>query len=376
MVRAAAKNHRRVAVVTDPADYPLVAAAIGAGGTTLDERRRLAAKAFGHTGRYDALIHAWLSSDESLPETRLVALEQVRPLRYGENPHQKAALYREAGKSGWVFEARQLQGKDLSFNNYADAESAWDLVQRISVPGCVIVKHLNPCGVAQRPSASEAFAAARECDPLSAFGGVVAVNSRLDEATAEEMASMFLEVIICPDITDEAAKVLTAKPNVRILIAPPGVGAPFDMRPINGGALMQETDRRQVEVAEWEVVSAAQPTPDQLEQLALAWTVGAHCKSNSIVIVQDGAAVGIGVGDQSRVGAAERAVDQAGGRVTGAVAASEALIPFRDGLDALAGAGVVAVVETGGSRNDREVIDAANEHGMVLMFTGKRHFRH
>lgn len=376
MVRAAAKNHKRVAVVTDPADYPIVTRALAEGGTTFDQRRELAAAAFAHTGRYDALIHGWLVGDTDLPRTLLLELEQERELRYGENPHQAAALYRRAGTGGWPFAARQLQGKALSFNNYADTDSAWDLVHRIESPGCVVVKHLNPCGVAQRPTSLESFTAARDCDPLSAFGGVVALNARLDEATAKEMATMFLEVIICPEITDEAATVLSSKKNLRVLIAPPPTGAPIDVRPIDGGALVQDTDTRRADVEGWQVVSAASPTPDQLEQLRLAWTVGAHCKSNSIVIVREGAAVGIGVGDQSRVGAAQRAVDQAGKDLAGAVAASEALIPFRDGLDALAAAGVEAVVETGGSRNDQEVIDAANEHGLVLLFTGMRHFRH
>lgn len=376
MVRAAAKNHKRVAVVTDPADYSLVIAALEAGGTTVEERRNLAAAAFAHTGRYDAIIHRWLAGAETLPSTRLLALDRAQPLRYGENPHQDAALYRRAGSDGWPFAARQLQGKPLSFNNYADTDSAWDLVHRIDSPGCVVVKHLNPCGVAERPTSLEAFTAARDCDPLSAFGGVVALNATLDEATAKEMASMFLEVIICPEITDEAADALSAKKNLRVLVSPPRGRDPVDVRQIDGGLLIQETDPRRTDVGRWQVVSDVHPTPEQLEQLRLAWTVGAHCKSNSIVIVQGGAAVGIGVGDQSRVGAAKRAVDQAGADLVGAVAASEALIPFRDGLDALAAAGIVAVVETGGSRNDQEVIDAANEHGLALLFTGMRHFRH
>ncbi|NNF09702.1 MAG: bifunctional phosphoribosylaminoimidazolecarboxamide formyltransferase/IMP cyclohydrolase [Acidimicrobiia bacterium] len=375
IIRAAAKNHRRVAVVTNPADYQTVTAALSAGGTTGEERRRLAARAFAHTGRYDALIHAWLA-DEDLPETMLVALDQATGLRYGENPHQEAALYRRAGADGWPFTARQLQGKDLSFNNYADTDSAWDLVQRIASPGCVVVKHLNPCGVAQRPTVHEAFVAARDCDPLSAFGGVVATNTAIDEATAKEMAGMFLEVIICPGVSDEAAAVLSAKKNLRVLVASAPSGWKHDVRAVDGGMLIQEADSRNVESDEWRVMSKTQPSPSQLEAMHLAWTVGAHCKSNSIVIVQDGAAVGIGVGDQSRVGAARRAVAQAGDRLDGAVAASEALIPFRDGVDALAEAGVKALVETGGSRNDDEVIAAADEHGMVLVFTGRRHFRH
>jgi phosphoribosylaminoimidazolecarboxamide formyltransferase/IMP cyclohydrolase len=376
MVRAAAKNHKRVAVVTDPGDYSVVIEALAAGGTTFEQRRHLAAAAFAHTGRYDALIHGWLVRDETLPAMHLVALERTRELRYGENPHQSAALYRRAGSRGWAFAAEQLQGKELSFNNYADAESAWDLVQRIESPGCVVVKHLNPCGVAQRSTTLEAFTAARDCDPLSAFGGVVALNARLDEPTAKEMADMFLEVIVCPAITDEAAEVLAGKKNLRVLVAEPPTGSRLEIRSLDGGALIQETDPRVVATDQWQVVSEARPSPSQLAELRMAWTVGAHCRSNSIVIVQDGAAVGIGVGDQSRVGAAERAVDQAGQRLSDAVAASEALIPFRDGLDALAAAGVRALVETGGSRNDQGVIEAANEHGMVLLFTGVRHFRH
>ena len=373
MIRAAAKNHGRVAVVTSPTEYAFILEALSAGGTTLADRIRLATEAFAHTGRYDALIHGWLSED-GLGDHLLIALDRVTNLRYGENPHQEAALYRRAGASGWVFDARQTQGKALSFNNLADAESTWQLANRIERPGCVVVKHLNPCGVAERASVHDAFVAARDCDPLSAFGGVVAVNDTIDVNTAAEMAKMFLEVIICPSISEEAAAVLAKKKNLRVLVARPPELPALDVRMLPGGALVQQADRR--EIGEWTVVSNAQPTEDQLRQLRLAWIVGGHCKSNSIVIVQDGAAVGIGVGDQSRVGAAERAVDQAGERLHGAVAASEALIPFRDGLDALADAGVVALVETGGSLRDQEVIDAADEHGMVLMFTGMRHFRH
>jgi phosphoribosylaminoimidazolecarboxamide formyltransferase/IMP cyclohydrolase len=376
MIRAAAKNHARVAVVTNPDDYPMIIAALEQGGTTLEERRRLATAAFAHTGRYDALIHAWLAGfeDEPLSAHLLFAYDRDRDLRYGENPHQRAALYRAAEDTGWVFDAHQIQGKAMSFNNIADAEATWRLANDIGHPGCVVVKHLNPCGVAERPSVADAFIAARDCDPLSAFGGVVAVNNTLDEPTAREMAAMFLEVVVCPAITDEAAAVLAAKKNLRVLVAPPPTRRALDVRPIDGGVLVQETDPRTI--GDWTVVSDAQPTNTQLAELRLAWTVGAHCKSNSVVIVQDRAAIGIGVGDQSRVGAAARAVDQAGGRISGAVAASEALLPFRDGLDTLAGAGVVALVETGGSIRDREVIDAANEHEMVLVFTGMRHFRH
>ncbi len=376
MIRAAAKNHARVAVVTNPDDYGLIIGALEQGGTTIEQRRRLATIAFAHTGRYDALIHRWISSfeDDPLSDHLLFAYDRDRELRYGENPHQRAALYRAAEDTGWVFEARQLQGKELSFNNLADADATWRLADDIDHPGCVVVKHLNPCGVAERPSVAQAFIAARDCDPLSAYGGVVAVNETLDEPTAAEMAKMFLEVIICPAITNEAAAVLASKKNLRVLIAPPPTRRPLDVRPIDGGVLTQEADQRTI--GEWTVVSEAQPTEAQLAELRLAWTVGAHCKSNSIVIVQDRAAIGIGVGDQSRVGAAARAVDQADGRISGGVAASEALIPFRDGLDTLAEAGVVALVETGGSIRDQEVIDAANEHGMVLVFTGMRHFRH
>ena len=375
MIRAAAKNHGRVAVVTSPEAYPSIIAALAAGGTTREQREGLAAAAFAHTARYDALIHGWMTRNEPLGDTKLLTFEHVSGLRYGENPHQQAAIYRQAGAEGWVFGATQLQGKELSFNNYADAESAWDLVQRISAPGCVVVKHLNPCGVAERPNAHEAFVAARECDPLSAFGGVVAMNVEIDETTAKEMSAMFLEVIICHGVSDEAAAVFGSKQSLRVLVAPPPSGSDVEVRSIDGGALIQERDGRQVDTHGWRVVSVAQPTPAQLEELRLAWVVSAHCKSNSIVIVQGSAAVGIGTGDQSRVGAAARAVDQAGD-LDDAVAASEALIPFRDGLDVLAEAGVVALVETGGSRNDEEVIAAADEHEMVLIFTDRRHFRH
>ncbi len=375
MTRAAAKNHAYVGIVTSPDQYDEVAAAVEAGGLDAGLRRRLATEAFFRTAAYDAAIVAWLSQGEALPEHVVVPLRRRAELRYGENPHQPAAVYAEVGGSGWWDAARQLQGKELSFNNLADAEATWALAGAFAEPAAVIVKHTNPCGVAVRDDLPAAFAAAWDCDPLSAFGGVVAVNRPLDAETARAIADVFVEVVIAPELTPEAAAVLAAKKALRVLEAPPVGHGDRDVRRLEHGALLQERDRLGSFDA-WEVRSARPPTGPERRDLEFAWTVAAHTKSNAVVIARDRAAVGVGAGDQSRVGAAERAVRRAGESARGAVAASDAFFPFRDGLDVLADAGVAAVAEPGGSRRDDEVIAAADERGVALVFTGRRHFRH
>ena len=367
LVRAAAKNHRHVGIVSSPEQYEEVAQAVESGGLGDDLRKRLAADAFFRTAAYDAAIVGWIGEDLVIP------LRLVSQLRYGENPHQEAALYAEEGARPWWRDAVQHQGKEMSFNNYADAEAAWRLAN--AEPGMVvIVKHTNPCGAARGDSVADTFEQAWACDPMSAFGGVIAVNGVVEEKTARSISEKFVEVLICAGVTDEALTVLGQKSAVRVLAAgPPGHGDP-DMSRLEEGFLVQDRDEKDNDA--WEVVSERSPTEEERLDLAFAWTVAMHTKSNAIVIVKDQAAIGVGAGDQSRVGAAERAVVKAGDRARGGAAASDAFFPFRDGLDALAGAGVTAVIEPGGSRNDQEVIDAANEHGIALVFASNRHFRH
>jgi phosphoribosylaminoimidazolecarboxamide formyltransferase/IMP cyclohydrolase len=367
MVRAAAKNYRHVGIVSSPEQYEEVARAVESGGLDDDLRARLAADAFFRTAAYDAAIVGWIGEDLVIP------LRHVSELRYGENPHQEAALYVENGARPWWRGAVQHQGKEMSFNNYADAEAAWRLAN--TEPGVVvIVKHTNPCGAARGDEVADTFERAWACDPMSAFGGVIAVNGIVDEKTARSISEKFVEVLVCAGVTDEALSVLAKKSGVRVLVAgPPGDGDP-DMSRLEEGFLVQTRDGQETDA--WEVVSERSPTEEERLDLAFAWTVAMNTKSNAIVIVKDGAAIGVGAGDQSRVGAAERAVVRAGDRARGAVAASDAFFPFRDGLDAVAEAGVTAVIEPGGSRNDQEVIDAANEHGIALVFASNRHFRH
>ena len=367
MIRAAAKNHRYVGVVTSAGQYDTVAGAVEAGGLDDDLRRALAAEAFFHTASYDAAIVGWIGEDRVLP------LRHVAHLRYGENPHQPGSIYMEDGAGPWWERAKQHQGKEMSFNNYVDAEAAWRLVSDRA--GCVaIVKHTNACGAAYGEDVADTFERAWACDPLSAFGGVIGINGTLDATTARSIADKFVEVVVCSAVEEEAREVLGSKENLRLLEAVAPGGEDPDLRRVESGVLIQERDTTLGE--EWEVVSERQPTEVEREELEFAWTVAMHTKSNAVVVVKDSAAVGVGAGDQSRVGAAERAVARAGERSAGAVAASDAFFPFRDGLDVLARSGVTAVVEPGGSRNDPELIEAANEHGMALVFAGRRHFKH
>lgn len=368
MLRAAAKNHRYVGVVVSPDQYDEVAKAVESGGLDDDLRRRLAAEAFFHTASYDASIVGWIGDDLVIP------LRRAGELRYGENPHQDAELYLEDGAAAWWSTATQHQGKDMSFNNYVDAEAAWRLAGELGEGAVAVIKHTNAAGAAIGDSIAGAFERAWEGDPLAAFGGVIGINGELDEGTATAIADRFVEVIVARSVSGAALDVLAAKQNVRVLTAPLPAFGGLDYRRIEGGLLAQETDV--VDLEGWETVSEREPTEDELEALRFAWVVAAHTKSNAIVIANGTRAVGVGAGDQSRVGAADRAVVKAGERAGGGVAASDAFFPFRDGLDTLADAGVTAVIEPGGSRNDQEVIDAANERGLALVFSNRRHFRH
>jgi phosphoribosylaminoimidazolecarboxamide formyltransferase/IMP cyclohydrolase len=350
---------------------------VEAGGIDASTRRRLAATAFSRTAGYDAAILDWLQRDDPLPPSVVMALDRVDLLRYGENPHQEAAVYRHRGRTGWWDAADLVQGKPLSFNNLVDAEAAWRLASQPAGEGmtAVIVKHTNPCGVAVRPGVAEAFDAAWDCDPLSAFGGVVALGGPVDEATASRLAGRFVEVVVAPAVTAGAVTVLGAKPNMRVLVAPAPHDGDRDVRRLEDGFVAQRRDGAPSD-GDWEVRSAVRPYEAQLADLRLAWRVAAAATSNSVVIATGGAAVGIGAGDQSRVGAAERAVARAGERALGSVAAGDGFFPFGDGIEVLAAAGVAAVVAPGGSRRDDEVVATADRLGIALILAGTRHFRH
>ena len=397
MVRAAAKNHGNeqggVAVLTDPADYaPLLDEMHANGGRVSHATRyRLAAKAFTHTARYDAAISHYLTARTPAGETSPFpaafqpAFDKVQDLRYGENPHQSAAFYRDPrAAAGGIAQAQQLQGKELSYNNLADADAARECVKSFAAdadgPACVIVKHANPCGVALGETPLEAYQRAFATDPTSAFGGIIAFNVPVDEAAAQAVSSQFLEVLIAPGYTAEALKVLAAKKNVRVLRCPLGADpAQWEYKRIGGGLLVQTPDAVSFDPDQLRVVTRRQPTPEEMRDLLFVWRVAKYVKSNAIVYGKERRTVGIGAGQMSRVDSSRIAVIKArnaGLEVRGSVVASDAFFPFRDGLDVLAEAGATAVIQPGGSVRDEEVIAAADEHGLAMVFTGIRHFRH
>ena len=377
LLRAAAKNFEAVLVVCDPADYEGVLEALRT-SIKLDLRRSLARKAFAHTAAYDAAIVGWFDKDVTLPETLHLSLERAQPLRYGENPHQQAARYRETGARGCWDEAIQHGGTALSYLNLFDAEAAWRLVHEFSAPSCVIVKHANPCGVAVADTLEDAYARAFACDPKSAFGGVVTFNRPVSLGLAEAiLANPKADVLVAPTFEEGALERLTSKrKSTRVLSAPPPGPAAFQLRRVDGGFLVGEPDHVSLDRSTWRVVTEREPSQEQWRDLELAWTVCAYTGSNAIVLVADGQAVGIGAGQQSRVDAGELAARKAAGRAQGGACASDAFYPFRDGVEAAAAAGVGAVIQPGGSIRDDEVIQAANELGLAMVFTGVRHFRH
>ena len=396
MVRAAAKNHGNdqggVGVITDPEDYSPVLDELKSGGTlSWKTRFALAKKAFTHTARYDSAIANWLTSlDEEnkpgvFPDRLQLAFDKVETLRYGENPHQQAAFYREtAVVPGSIASYQQIQGKELSYNNIADADAAWECVKAfdaaIAPAACVIVKHANPCGVAVGANAEETYRKAFKTDPTSAFGGIIAFNVVIDKAAAEAIAGQFAEVIIAPEITAEARAVFAAKQNLRVLVVPLGkVAGVFDYKRVGGGLLLQSADEARIGQADVKVVTKRAPTPQEMADLLFAWRVAKYVKSNAIVYCKDAMTVGVGAGQMSRVDSARIAAIKAennGLTVVGCVAASDAFFPFRDGLDVLAKVGATAVIQPGGSVRDAEVIAAADEQNLAMVFTGFRHFRH
>jgi phosphoribosylaminoimidazolecarboxamide formyltransferase/IMP cyclohydrolase len=391
MVRASAKNHDRVTIVVDPLDYGTVLAEIDRSGGSVSDttRRRLATKAFAHTAQYDAAVAAYLdratrgTNGSEFPELLALQYRKRLDLRYGENPHQHAAFYVATDSQGAsVGSASQLQGKELSFNNLADADTAFECVRQFDAPACVIVKHANPCGVAVAASLREAYDRAFRTDPTSAFGGIIAFNQPLDAETARTIVErQFVEVIIAPDVEREAREVCAKKENVRLLVT--GGLAPsntrFEIRSLNGGLLLQGRDLGMVTREQLQVVTKRAPTAAELDDLLFAWAVCKFVKSNAIVFVKDRMTIGVGAGQMSRVVstriAAMKARDE-GLEPRGSVMASDAFFPFRDGLDAAAEHGITAVIQPGGSKRDAEVIAAADEHGLAMVFTGMRHFRH
>ena len=395
MLRAAAKNWQDVAVVIDPADYPRVLGELQRGRIERSTKFMLAKKVFAHTAAYDGMITNYLTALEEgaeeaaatvparqeYPQVFNLQLVKTQGLRYGENPHQSAAFYRDAKPAeGTLAHWVQLLGKELSYNNIADADAAWECVKTFEAPACVIVKHANPCGVAVGGTAVEAYLKAFKTDPTSAFGGIIAFNQPLDGAAAESVAKQFVEVIIAPRISREAREVFAAKQNVRLLEVPISRQTnTLDFKRVGGGMLLQSADAKNVAESELRVVTARQPTPEQLQDLLFAWKVGKFVKSNAIVFARSGMTLGVGAGQMSRIDSARIAsikAEKAGLSLQGSAVASDAFFPFRDGLDVVCDAGATCVIQPGGSMRDEEVIAAANERGIAMVFTGTRHFRH
>ncbi|UWF77954.1 MULTISPECIES: bifunctional phosphoribosylaminoimidazolecarboxamide formyltransferase/IMP cyclohydrolase [Microbacterium] len=389
MVRAAAKNHANVAIVVSPDSYPSVIEALRAGGTTLTQRRELAARAFAHTAAYDSAVAQWFAEgtleEESLPTHLTIQAERLATLRYGENAHQRAAIYTRAGGHG-IAQATQLQGKEMSYNNYVDADAALRAAYDMILPAVAIIKHANPCGIATTaPNALDPIASAHlrahECDPVSAYGGVIAANGTVTLKMAENLKDIFTEVIVAPDFEPAALEVFRAKKNLRLLKLPADWQQErMDVRLVSGGLLLQNADRFPDDIAsvakDWKLVSGEQPDEAEMENLIFAWKACRAVKSNGIVLAKGNATVGVGMGQVNRVDSCRLAVERAGDRAAGSVAASDAFFPFADGPQVLIDAGVTAIVQTGGSVRDDEVIDAARKAGVTMFFTGERHFFH
>jgi len=387
MIRSAAKNFQDVAVVTSPADYDAIAdeMARSGGGLSKETKWRLAQKAFATTAAYDSAIastlervalngHFELRGHEGFPQTLRLAFQKTMDLRYGENPHQKAAMYTDGSGTG-VAHARQLQGKELSYNNIVDLQAAWDLAQEFDEPVCAIIKHSNPCGTATGRNLAEAYRRALECDPISAFGGVIGVNRAVDAAAAAEMAKLFVEVIAAPAFDPAAREVFAAKKNLRLVEVPAGQQSRV-LKNISGGILLQDADLHRLAESDLKVVTKRPPTAEEKRALLFAWKVCKHVKSNAILYARDGQTVGVGAGQMSRVDSCKLGAMKAQLPLKGTVAASDAFFPFPDGVEEIAKAGATAIIQPGGSVRDRESIEAADRLGLAMLFTGIRHFRH
>ncbi|MFC9505210.1 bifunctional phosphoribosylaminoimidazolecarboxamide formyltransferase/IMP cyclohydrolase [Streptomyces sp. NPDC057002] len=385
MVRAAAKNHPSVAVVTSPARYADVLEAVQSGGFDLATRKRLAAEAFQHTAAYDVAVASWFASsyapvdDSRFPDFLGATWEREHTLRYGENPHQPAALY-VSPEGGGLAQAEQLHGKEMSYNNYTDTDAARRAAYDHAEPAVAIIKHANPCGIAVAADVAEAHRKAHACDPLSAFGGVIAVNRPVSKEMAEQVAEIFTEVIVAPDYEEGALEALAKKKNIRVLKAVGAPANPVEVKPIDGGALLQVTDRLQADgddPANWTLATGEALSPAELAELAFAWKACRAVKSNAILLAKDGASVGVGMGQVNRVDSCKLAVERAGAeRARGSYVASDAFFPFPDNIDVLSEAGVKAIVQPGGSVRDELVVEAAKKAGITMYFTGTRHFFH
>ena len=385
MIRAAAKNYQDVAVVVDPSDYEKILAEYKAGGeVTLETKLDLAYKVFEHTASYDTLISTYLRNQigkELFPKTLSLTYEKVQDMRYGENPHQAAVFYKELGNiDGTLASAKQLHGKELSYNNINDANGALELVKEFDEPAVVACKHANPCGVGTGSTILEAYIRAYEGDPVSIFGGIIAANREIDEATATEINKIFIEIVIAPSFTQGAIDVLTKKKNIRLLelpsIAVKRGKNEFDMKRVMGGLLVQQRDNELYNEEDWKVVTESAPTEKEIEDLKFAWKVVKHAKSNGIAIAKDKMSLGVGPGQTNRIVPTHVAIDYAGERAKGAVLASDAFFPFPDCVEAAAKAGIRAIIQPGGSLNDQASIEAANKHGIAMVFCGMRHFKH
>ncbi|MBM7553409.1 bifunctional phosphoribosylaminoimidazolecarboxamide formyltransferase/IMP cyclohydrolase [Thalassobacillus pellis] len=381
MLRAAAKNFKDVTVLVDPEDYTTVTDALKNGELSMEVRKRLAAKVYRHTANYDAMIASYFTelTEDDYPETYTVTYEKAQSLRYGENPHQTAAFYKEASTTGAsLASAEQLNGKELSYNNIQDANAALEILLEFSKPAAVAVKHMNPCGVGTGESIEQAYQKAYEGDPVSIFGGIVAVNREVDLTTAEKMKEIFLEIIIAPKFSADALEVLKQKKNLRLLeveLEKP-VHQPRKLTSVSGGVLVQDTDQGSLDDVELKVATERKPTEQELEDLKLSWQVVKHVKSNAIVVAKADQTLGVGAGQMNRVGAAKIALEQAGEKARGAVMASDAFFPMPDTVEAAAEAGITAIIQPGGSKRDQDSIDACNKHGVAMVFTSMRHFKH
>ena len=387
MLRAAAKNYQDVAVVVDSTDYARVIDALDNNNPlTVEEKLRLATKVFRHTAAYDALISQYLSKEmgDTYPEKMTLTYEKVQDLRYGENPHQTAAFYAEPGAAlHTIAGAKQLHGKELSYNNIMDANAALSIVQEFEGPAAVAIKHTNPCGVGIAENIFDAFQKAYESDPVSIFGGIIALNREVDAATAQKMSEIFLEIILAPSFTEEAFEILAKKKNIRLMtvaMTPQGgieaLGTAKMTLKVQGGLLVQDVDAHRLTEADLKVATKRQPTEEELKQLLFAWKVVKHVKSNAIVLAREDRTVGVGAGQMNRVGAAKIAMEQAGDLAKGSVLASDAFFPMGDTVEAAAAAGVTAIIQPGGSIKDEESIKAADAAGIAMVFTGVRHFKH
>ncbi|GGO06830.1 bifunctional phosphoribosylaminoimidazolecarboxamide formyltransferase/IMP cyclohydrolase [Saccharibacillus kuerlensis] len=385
MLRSAAKNHAFVSVVVDAADYGKVIEEVRADGdTTLDTRKKLAAKVFRHTASYDALIADYLAKQtgDPLPERYTVTYEKIQDLRYGENPHQSAAFYRAPlAPNGTLTTAEQLHGKELSYNNINDANAALQIVKEFEEPAVVAVKHMNPCGVGVGAAIAEAYNKAYNADPVSIFGGIVAANRTIDAETAQPLSEIFLEIVLAPDFTPEALEILTKKKNIRLLkmgelTSSKDRSSVHVVTSIEGGMVVQDSDVHSLGESDLKVVTKRQPTEDEMKQLLFGWKVVKHVKSNAIVLAADNMTVGVGAGQMNRVGSAKIAIEQAGDKAKGSILASDAFFPMGDTVELAASHGITAIIQPGGSIKDEESIKAADEAGIAMIFTGVRHFKH